>query len=95
MKPRRADPGRERADPRPAELLDRVAGDEAPDAAQASDAPSVAETIATGVPSAVPNSSPAAPARSGPGNIAHGQAATTTTMKTSGPAAAELVDAAR
>ena len=36
----------------------------------ASTAPSVADAIATGVPSAVPNSRPLAPASSGPGNSA-------------------------
>ncbi len=52
----------------------------------ASDAPSVAEQIATGVPSAVPNSSPDAPARIGPGNMRHVSAAAHT-MKTSGATA--------
>ena len=50
------------------------------------DRQSVVETIATGVPRAVPNSSPAAPASSGPGNDAQLSTAATT-MNTSGPAA--------
>src|SRR5215210_345545 len=48
-------------------------------------APSVAAVSETGKPSAVPNSSPLAPASTGPGNSAHVSAADTT-MKTSGAA---------
>jgi hypothetical protein len=52
---------------------------------KASDAPSVADTIAIGVPSQVPNSRPEAPASSGPGKSA-GVSSAETAMKTSGPA---------
>jgi hypothetical protein len=45
----------------------------------ASTAPRVADTIETGVPSAVPNSSPLAAASSGPGNSVHVSRAETAT----------------